>query len=157
MGLEPDMEIQVNGKQYSLAAVDEQKSLLSFLRDDLHLTGTRYGCGAGLCGACTVHLDGIATRACQTRVTDAIGHAVTTIEHLGSDAPHPVQQAFIEHQVPQCGFCCSGQIMTLAAMLDKEKPPPEAEIHAALSGHLCRCGNYPRARAALEALLESNG
>ncbi|MBE0587629.1 MAG: (2Fe-2S)-binding protein, partial [Hydrogenophaga sp.] len=121
------------------------------LRDELGLTGTKYGCGMGLCGACTVHIDGVAVRSCATPVGQVQG-AVTTIEGLGTPAAlHAVQKAWVEHQVAQCGYCQSGQIMTAAAFLATTKTPSDAEIDAAMSGNLCRCGTYPRIRVAVKA------
>ena len=126
--------------------------LLWVLRDELGVTGPKYGCGAGLCGACTVHLDGQAVRACQTWAIDAEGAEVTTIEGLGTpDAPHPVQAAWIDTQVAQCGYCQSGQIMQAAALLAANPAPTDAEIDDGMSGNLCRCGTYPRIRAAVHA------
>jgi isoquinoline 1-oxidoreductase alpha subunit len=119
------------------------------LRDEMNLPGTKYGCGMALCGACMVHVDGVPTRSCVTPV-GAVNGAVTTIEGLGAPgALHAVQAAWIEHQVAQCGYCQSGQIMSAAALLQKNKTPTDADIDAALSGNLCRCGAYPRIRAAV--------
>ena len=124
--------------------------LLWALRDGLHLTGTKYGCGIAACGACTVHLDGVAVRSCQVLLADVAG-AVTTIEVLGTpDALHAVQAAWVQHQVAQCGYCQSGQIMQAAALLAENPTPDDADIDAAMEGNLCRCGTYPRIRAAVQ-------
>lgn len=126
--------------------------LLWVLRDVLGLTGTKYGCGASLCGACTVHLDGEAVRACQVWAEDVAGRKVLTIEGLGRpEALHAVQEAWIEQQVAQCGYCQSGQIMQAAALLAQTPAPSDADIDAAMEGNLCRCGTYPRIRAAIHA------
>jgi isoquinoline 1-oxidoreductase alpha subunit len=143
------MKIRVNGKDHSLDAVDPEMPLLWALRDLLGLTGTKYGCGEALCGACTVHLDGKAVRSCVTPVRRAEGHAVTTIEGLAADAGHPLQQAWQEVRVPQCGFCQAGQIMTAAALLAVKPRPTRAEVDASLAGNLCRCGTYTRIHAAI--------
>ena len=124
--------------------------LLWVLRDALNLTGTKYGCGIAACGACTVHLDGVAVRSCQTALSDVGTAKVTTIEGLGNPvALHAVQAAWVQHQVAQCGFCQSGQIMQAASLLAETPEPSDAEIDAAMSGNLCRCGTYPRIRAAV--------
>jgi aerobic-type carbon monoxide dehydrogenase small subunit (CoxS/CutS family) len=123
--------------------------LLWVLRDELGLTGAKYGCGIGLCGACTVHLDGAAIRSCVLAVEDAASGQITTIEGLSADGSHPVQRAWIEEDVPQCGYCQPGQIMTAAALLGGNPQPDDSEISAAMSGVLCRCGTYSRIRAAV--------
>ena len=139
----------INGKKASVDA-DADTPLLWVVRDHLQLTGTKFGCGAGLCGACTVHVDGKAVRSCQTAVSHVAGKKVTTIEGLSPDASHPLQKAWVEEQVPQCGYCQSGQIMQAAALL-KEKPKPTREdIIAAMNGNLCRCGTYTRIIAAIQ-------
>ena len=124
--------------------------LLWYLRDELGLTGTRFGCGAGLCGCCTVHVDGKAIRSCLKRIKDLGGSNVTTIEQLSANGLHPLQQAWIDLEVPQCGYCQSGQIMQAAALLSENPDPSDADIDAAMSGNICRCGTYPRIRAAIK-------
>ena len=143
------IRVRVNGIEHELD-VDPEMPLLWALRDVLGLTGTKYGCGQALCGACTVHLDGQAVRSCVTPVRRADGHAVTTIEGLSPDGTHPLQQAWVELGVPQCGFCQAGQIMTAAALLAKKPKPTDAEIDQSLAGNLCRCGTYTRIRAAVK-------
>jgi isoquinoline 1-oxidoreductase subunit alpha len=124
--------------------------LLWYLRDELGLTGTRFGCGAGLCGCCTVHVDGKAIRSCLKRIKDLGGSNVTTIEQLSANGLHPLQQAWVDLEVPQCGYCQSGQIMQAAALLSENPDPSDADIDAAMSGNICRCGTYPRIRAAIK-------
>lgn len=141
------MKLTVNGTEHEVD-VPPEMPLLWVLRDTLGLTGTKYGCGIAQCGACTVHVDGIAVRSCQLAVEDLEGE-VTTIEGLGTlDDPHPVQAAWATHQVAQCGYCQSGQIMQAASFLSLTPEPSDEEIDAALSGNLCRCGTYLRIRAA---------
>jgi isoquinoline 1-oxidoreductase alpha subunit len=140
--------VRVNGTEQRLD-VDPEMPLLWALRDVLGLTGTKYGCGQALCGACTVHLDGEAVRACVTPVRRAEGRSVTTIEGLSPDGGHPLQRAWVELGVPQCGFCQAGQIMTAAALLTKRPKPSDMEIDQSLAGNLCRCGTYTRIRAAV--------
>src|SRR5689334_20638911 len=142
------MKLRVNGNERSLD-VDPDMPLLWVLRDVLGLTGTKYGCGEALCGACTVHLDGQAVRACVTPVRRAEGKNVTTIEGLADGASHPLQQAWVELRVPQCGYCQAGQIMSAAALLAKRPKPTDDEIDASMAGNLCRCGTYTRIRAAI--------
>jgi len=145
------MRLVVNGTEHDLDEVEPEMPLLWVLRDELGLTGTKYGCGIGQCGACTVHVDGEAVQSCQLAV-GAVSGAVTTIEGLGTpDAPHPVQAAWIATQVAQCGYCQSGQIMQAASLLAATPSPSDDEIDAALSVNLCRCGTYPRIRAAVRA------
>ncbi len=129
--------------------VDPNTPLRWVLRDSLNLTGTKYGCGMAQCGACTVHVDGEATRTCVLPVSGVEGKKVTTIEGLSADGSHPVQQAWIAEQVPQCGYCQSGMIMTAAELLARKPKPSDADIDGALSGHICRCGTYPRIRKAI--------
>jgi aerobic-type carbon monoxide dehydrogenase small subunit (CoxS/CutS family) len=130
--------------------------LLWVLRDKLNLTGTKYGCGMGLCGACTVHLDGEAMRACQTPVSSVGTKKITTIEGLSADNTHPVQRAWIAEQVPQCGYCQTGQIMSAAALLAKTPKPSDDQIEAAMVGNLCRCGMYQRIRSAIHRASSSD-
>jgi isoquinoline 1-oxidoreductase alpha subunit len=142
------MKLSVNGRSHEVD-VEPDMPLLWVLRDELGLSGTKYGCGAALCGACTVHVDGTPVRSCVTPV-GAVTGPVTTIEGLGSPAAlNAVQAAWIEHQVAQCGYCQSGQIMSAAALLQANRQPTDADIDAAMSGNLCRCGTYPRIRAAI--------
>ena len=143
------VNFQVNGQAAS-ASTEADTPLLWVLRDELGLTGTKFGCGAALCGACTVHLDGQAIRSCQTPISVVAGKKVATIEGLSKDNRHPLQQAWIKHDVPQCGYCQSGQLMSAAALLAKNKNPSDAEIDAAMSGNIRRCGTYPRIRAAIK-------
>lgn len=142
-------ELTVNGVVRQVS--DEPDTpLLWYLRDGLGLTGTRFGCGAGLCGCCTVHLHGRAVRSCLLRVGDLNGAIITTIEALGTGGLHPLQQAWIDLEVPQCGYCQSGQLMQAAALLEQLPNPSDADIDAAMSGNICRCGTYPRIRAAIK-------
>ncbi|WP_085793331.1 (2Fe-2S)-binding protein [Roseivivax jejudonensis] len=143
------MEFTVNGTSQRIEAPAEMP-LLWVLRDRLGLTGTKYGCGVGQCGACTVHVNGMAVRSCLRPVGQLSGADITTIEGLGdAGAPHPVQAAWIDRQVAQCGYCQSGQIMQAVALLSVRPDPDDAEIDAAMTGNLCRCGTYPRIRAAV--------
>ena len=142
------MRVQVNGVDRDID-VDPEMPLLWAIRDVLGLTGTKYGCGEALCGACTVHLEGEAIRACVTPVRRAAGKAVTTIEGLSRAGDHPLQQAWVELGVPQCGYCQAGQIMSAAALLAHTPHPSDAEIDSAMSGNLCRCGTYLRIRQAI--------
>ena len=144
------IELTINGKRQR-AEVDPATPLLWTLRDELGLTGAKYGCGTGLCGACTVHLDGQATRSCIVSTQDAAGRAVTTIEGLDADGNHPAQKAWRDHQVPQCGFCQAGQIMQAAALIAQNPRPSDSEITGAMAGNLCRCGCYQRIHAAVRA------
>lgn len=139
------MALRVNGAERQLDA-DPSMPLLWALRDLLDLPGTKYGCGQALCGACTVHLDGAPVRSCATPLSMAHGREVTTIEGLSSDLTHPLQQAWIELGVPQCGYCQSGQLMSAAALLAEKSAPTDADIDTALSGNICRCGTYARIR-----------
>jgi isoquinoline 1-oxidoreductase alpha subunit len=138
----------VNGKRHPVDVAPETP-LLWVLRDTLGLTGTKYGCGIAQCGACTVLLDGEAVRSCQVAARDAAGHRVTTIEGLSPDGSHPVQRAWVAEEVPQCGYCQSGQIVAAVALLSRKPVPSDADIDAAMSGILCRCGTYGRIRRAI--------
>ncbi len=143
------MKLTVNGKEHEVD-VEDDMPLLWVLRDELGITGPKYGCGIAQCGACTVHVDGISVRSCQLAAADVDGE-ITTIEGLGTpDAMHAVQAAWTEHQVAQCGYCQSGQIMQAASFLDLNPTPSDDQIDAAMSGNLCRCGTYPRIRAAVK-------
>jgi isoquinoline 1-oxidoreductase alpha subunit len=139
----------LNGRPVSVEA-EPETMLLWVIRDHLQLTGTKYGCGAGLCGACTVHVDGAAVRACQAAAADVAGAQVVTIEGLSSDSQHPLQKAWIAEQVPQCGYCQSGQIMKAAELLAANPQPTRAEIVAHMDGNICRCGTYTRIIAAIQ-------
>jgi isoquinoline 1-oxidoreductase alpha subunit len=139
--------LNVNGKAVSVE-VGEDTPLLWVLRDDLHLTGTKFGCGVAQCGACTVHADGQPIRSCSTPASALVGVKITTIEGLGGN--HPAQQAWVKLDVPQCGYCQSGQIMSAVALLDEKPSPTDEEIDAAMSGNVCRCGTYQRIRAAIK-------
>lgn len=152
----PSYVLRVNGVEHTVEAPAE-KPLLWVLRDQLNLLGTRYGCGQGLCGSCTVHLDGDAVRACQTPVGEVGAQRVTTIEGLSADASHPVQRAWLAEQVPQCGYCQSGQIMSAAALLAKQPHATDDEIDAAMAGNLCRCGTYVRIRRAIRRAADESG
>ncbi|WP_394840441.1 (2Fe-2S)-binding protein [Pendulispora rubella] len=149
----PSIAMTVNGKAVRVD-VDPSTPLLWVLRDHLQLTGTKYGCGIAQCGACTVNLDGDAVRACVTPVSRAANRHVTTIEGLSPDRSHPVQRAWLEEQVPQCGYCQSGQIMATSVLLSKIARPSDEQIHDALAGNLCRCGTYPRIRKAVHRAAE---
>jgi len=138
----------VNGTERDVDA-DGDMPLLWALRDELGLTGTKYGCGIGACGACTVHLDGQPTRACLTPLSAAAGRVVTTIEGLGAGGLTALQQAWLDENVPQCGYCQAGQLMSAAALLARNPDPSDADIDAAMAGNLCRCGTYPRIRKAI--------
>jgi isoquinoline 1-oxidoreductase subunit alpha len=145
----PQTRLVVNGKPHEIDIASDVP-LLWVLRDALGLTGTKYGCGMGLCGACTVHLDGEAARSCQTPVGSVGAKRVTTIEGLSPDLSHPVQKAWIAEQVPQCGYCQSGQIMQAASLLAKNPHPSRAEIDQAMTGNICRCATYQRIRRAIQ-------
>jgi isoquinoline 1-oxidoreductase alpha subunit len=139
--------LDINGKTYQ-AVSDPDTPLLWVLRDELQLTGTKYGCGIAQCGACTVHVDGQPIRSCQAPIGSLAGVKITTIE--GLNAQHPIQAAWVKHDVPQCGYCQSGQIMSAVALVAKTPKPSDADIDAAMSGNICRCGAYPRIRAAIK-------
>jgi len=142
------LTLMINGEKRALE-VSPDTPLLWVLRDDLGLTGTKYGCGIGACGACTVHLDGEAVRACQIPVSALAGKNITTIEGLSGKGDHPVQKAWLEAQVSQCGYCQSGQIMSAVALLKKTPHPSDADINQAMAGNLCRCASYQQIRAAI--------
>ncbi len=148
--------LMVNGRQTSVD-VDPATPLLWVLRDGLGLVGTKYACGEGLCGACTVHIDGEARRSCTMTVSQAVVHQITTIEGLSFDGTHPLQQAWIAENVAQCGYCQPGQIMAAAALLAKNPKPSDADIDAAMAGNLCRCGTYSRIRRAIHRVVEQGG
>ncbi len=143
---------RINGRRVEVDA-DPETPLLWIIREQLGLTGTKYGCGIAACGACTVHVDGMTVRSCSFPLSDAEGRTVTTIEGLSPDRSHPVQRAWIEHQVPQCGYCQSGMIMAVAALLVETPKPADADIDAAVT-NICRCGTYARIREAVKALSE---
>lgn len=141
----------INNKKVSLD-IEADTPLLWVIRDELNLTATKYGCGAGLCGCCTVHLNGKPVRSCVTPVSNVEGEAITTLEGLGNpDQPHPLQQAWIKHNVPQCGFCQPGQIMSAAGLLSENPNPSDEDIREYMAGNLCRCGTYSRIHAAIKA------
>ena len=147
------MKLNVNGREHEIDAPPDMP-LLWVLRDLMQLTGTKFGCGIAQCGACTVHVDGAPRRACVTLVSSVEGKPIVTIEGLSADGSHPVQRAWAEVDVVQCGYCQSGQIMSAAALLAKIPAPSDADIDQALSGNLCRCGTYPRIRAAVKRAAE---
>lgn len=147
------IELTVNSEAHSVDVAGDTP-LLWVLRDTLGLTGTKYGCGMALCGACTVHIDGAPTRACITPVSSVAGKPITTIEGLSADRSHPVQQAWLEVDVPQCGYCQSGQIMSAAALLASNPSPTDADIDRAMAGNICRCGTYVRVRTAIHHAAE---
>jgi len=143
--------LNINGKD-TVVDADPNTPILWALRDTLGMTGTKFGCGAGLCGACTVHVDGVATRSCSTPLSDVAGKKITTIESVASDAVGlAVQNAWVAHDVAQCGYCQSGQVMSATALLKGNKKPSDADIDAAMAGNICRCGTYARVRSAIHA------
>ena len=142
-------KINVNGRATTVDAPGDMP-LLWVIRDILNLSGTKYGCGIGQCGACTVHIDGKPARSCQTLLSSVAGAKVSTVESLSKDNSHPLQVAWIKHDVPQCGYCQSGQLMSAAALLSSNKNPSDADIDTAMSGNICRCGTYPRIKAAIK-------
>lgn len=144
----PSTKLTVNGRIRSVDA-DPDTPLLWILRDTLGLTGTKFGCGQGACGACTIHLDGAAVRSCQTTLQQVAGRSITTVEGLSKDGSHPVQVAWIAEDVAQCGYCQSGMIMTAAALLKRTAHPTDSDMNEAFADHICRCGTYPRIRKAV--------
>ena len=149
-----DVQLKVDGQEYDVS-VEPDMPLLWVLRDELGITGPKFGCGIAMCGACTVHIDGVATRSCITEVGDVAGKSITTIEGLDSAEGKALKQAWVEEQVPQCGYCQSGQIMAAAALLDANPNPSSDEIDAAMSGNICRCGCYPRIKRAIQSVSEN--
>jgi isoquinoline 1-oxidoreductase alpha subunit len=147
------MKIHVNGRDFDTGAAGDTP-LLWVIRDHLNLTGTKFGCGKALCGACTIHLDGAAVFSCVTPLAAAEGRKITTVEGLSADRSHPVQRAWLEIDVPQCGYCQSGQIMSAAALLAANPAPSDADIDAAMGRNICRCGTYPRIRKAVHRAAE---
>ena len=143
------VKFQVNGKAVA-ANAEPDTPLLWVIRDELGMTGTKFGCGMALCGACTVHVNGVPVRSCQTPLSTVSGKKVSTVEGLSKNNSHPLQMAWIKHDVPQCGYCQSGQLMSAAALLADNKNPSDADIDAAMAGNICRCGTYPRIRAAIK-------
>jgi aerobic-type carbon monoxide dehydrogenase small subunit (CoxS/CutS family) len=150
------LALSVNGATHEVD-VEPETPLLWVLRDSIGLTGTKYGCGIAECGACMIHLDGQATKACNLNAAAAVGKKIVTIEGLSKDRSHPVQKAWIEHTVPQCGYCQSGQIMSAAALLASKPKPTDADIDDAMSGNICRCGTYVRIRDAIKQAAQSGG
>ena len=141
--------LSINGKQHQVD-VDPSTPILWVLRDHLNLTGTKYGCGIAMCGACTIHVEGIAMRSCQLSIAQIGNQKITTIEGLSEDGNHPVQRAWLQHDVPQCGYCQSGQIMNAVALLKANPNPSEEQIEAAMDGNICRCGTYTRIKKAIK-------
>jgi isoquinoline 1-oxidoreductase alpha subunit len=149
----PNYTLHINGKERSVTA-DADTPLLWVLRDELNLVGTKFGCGIAQCGACTVHIDGVATKSCQIQVSYLDDVKITTIEGLSDDGKHPVQEAWKEIDVPQCGYCQAGQIMTASAFLEENKNPSEEEIREAMNGNICRCASYNRIEKAVKVAAE---
>jgi isoquinoline 1-oxidoreductase subunit alpha len=148
------INLDVNGKKQEID-VDPNTPVLWVLRDYLNLTGTKYGCGIAQCGACTIHIDGVATRSCILPVSQVQNKKITTIEGISENGDHPVQKAWLEYDVPQCGYCQAGQIMTAVALLNKNPDPSDEDIESAMNGNLCRCGTYLRIRAAVKTAAKS--
>jgi aerobic-type carbon monoxide dehydrogenase small subunit (CoxS/CutS family) len=151
-----DIILRVNGNERKVRVAPETP-LLWVLRDTLQLTGTKFGCGAGLCGACTVHVEGAVTRSCSTPVSQVAGKSITTIEGLSANGQHPLQVAWIAEEVPQCGYCQSGQIMAAAALLAKTANPSEEQINSFMAANICRCGTYDRIRRAIQRVANGGG
>lgn len=149
-----EFSITINGKDLSVD-VDPTTPLLWVLRDHLKLVGTKYGCGIAQCGACTVHFNGTAVRSCQLPISAAADNKITTIEGLSENGDHPVQKAWLEHDVPQCGYCQAGQIMSASALLKRNPTPSDKDIENAMSGNICRCGTYTRIKAAIKTASDS--
>lgn len=149
-----EFNLKINGKDHSFD-VDPDTPMLWVLRDHLKLVGTKYGCGISQCGACTIHFNGSAVRSCQLPVSSAAGNEITTIEGLSENGDHPVQKAWLEHDVPQCGYCQAGQIMSAAALLKRNPSPSDEEIENAMNGNICRCGTYTRIKAAIKTASDS--
>lgn len=143
--------LKINGVEHQVEA-DADMPLLWILRDLLNMTGTKFGCGKGLCGACTIHLNGQSVRSCLIPLSAAINAEITTIEGLSKNGDHPLQQAWVAHNVPQCGYCQSGQLMSAAALLKNNPKPSDAQIRDAMAGNICRCGTYPRIEAAIKSV-----
>lgn len=146
--------LSINDKEHSFD-IDPNTPLLWVLRDHLNLVGTKFGCGIAQCGACTVHFNGNAIRSCQLPVSSAAGNKITTIEGLSENGDHPVQKAWLEHDVPQCGYCQAGQIMSATALLNRNPNPTDSEIENAMNGNICRCGTYTRIKAAIKTASNS--
>lgn len=154
------LRLKINGAERVIdAELDASTPLLWVLRDELGLVGTKFGCGGGFCGACTVHVNGEAARSCQLRAADVAGMEITTIEGLAAadGTLHPLQQAWMEHDVPQCGYCQAGQLMSAAALLKKKPRPSDTDIDTAMAGNLCRCGTYQRIRTAIQSAARKTG
>jgi isoquinoline 1-oxidoreductase subunit alpha len=145
----PAFQLQINGESHTIEA-DNDTPLLWVLRDQIDLVGTKYGCGIGQCGACTVHVNGNALRSCALQVSQLQGMDIVTIEGLSKEGNHPIQKAWLEHDVPQCGYCQSGQIMTAAALINNNPNPTDEDIDSAMDGNLCRCGTYVRIKQAIK-------
>ena len=155
----PTLRLSVNGKEQVVEDIDSSTPLLWVLRDSLGLVGTKFGCGVGFCGACTVHVDGAPVRSCSTTAASVVGRAITTIEGLANEdgTLHPLQEAWIEHDVPQCGYCQAGQLMNAAALLNTNSTPSDADVDQAMAGNLCRCGTYNRIRQAIHTAARKGG